>query len=268
MSSIYEDDTQADKIALSEQRPLDNSAVLSKNETFLDNEDYFYPEKRNIEDITADFMLSKKKVARAFVEIGKLLVEAKALLAHGEWLQWLDSKAEMSERLAQCYMKVAQEYPNPHPVADLGVSKAYVLLALPPVERDEFMKKTHSIRSRQKKATELSKKEIIDYVREWKSTQKNKPLSRRMSHSENSHSKDEGIRNESNENRIVSTETKNEFHTNFKQIYYYIESMAEYIENQRDDIDTYQDTSLALRNLCEDVLRRLAPLNLDSSQNI
>jgi Protein of unknown function (DUF3102)/DNA N-6-adenine-methyltransferase (Dam) len=43
-----------------------------------------------------------------FMNAGELLIEAKAKLQHGEWLPWLDSECQCSERSAQRYMKLAQ----------------------------------------------------------------------------------------------------------------------------------------------------------------
>ena len=44
------------------------------------------------------------------VEIGRRLMEAKALLPHGEWGKWLQEYVSYSQLTAERYIKVAREY--------------------------------------------------------------------------------------------------------------------------------------------------------------
>jgi hypothetical protein len=46
------------------------------------------------------------------LECGRLLLEAKEQIAHGEWINWVRDRCEMPERLAQRYMRVAREFPR------------------------------------------------------------------------------------------------------------------------------------------------------------
>jgi protein gp37 len=59
----------------------------------------------------------------AAIMAGTKLIEAKALLRHGEWLPWLRDHVEMSERVAQYYMQLALT-PNPRRVSDLPLRGA------------------------------------------------------------------------------------------------------------------------------------------------
>lgn len=95
--------------------------------------------ERDIEAITAEIIRLKQDAGNAILGIGQRLIEAKAMLSHGEWLPWLEERVEFSERTAQKFMKIAREFSNPSAVADLGARKALTLLALPPEERDSFM---------------------------------------------------------------------------------------------------------------------------------
>jgi len=56
------------------------------------------------------------KLARTNIfEIGDLLIEAKAMVEHGEWLEWLDEQFEWSDTTATRYMRVAElsaKFPN------------------------------------------------------------------------------------------------------------------------------------------------------------
>jgi len=65
---------------------------------------------------------------------GDLLLEAKALVKHGEWLPWLAAHCEISERTAQLYMRCAKNRKaieaNTQPIADLSLNEAAALLML------------------------------------------------------------------------------------------------------------------------------------------
>ena len=96
-------------------------------------------EARDIETITSEILGLKKTAGDAILAIGHRLIEAKSLLAHGEWLPWLTEQVEFSERSAQTYMRLAREWSNPQTLADLGAAKVLVLLSLPELEREAFL---------------------------------------------------------------------------------------------------------------------------------
>lgn len=96
-------------------------------------------EGRTIEAITGEILDAKRAGGEAILTIGRCLIEAKDMLQHGEWLPWLNEQVELSERTAQKFMKLAREWSNPNTLADLGASKALMLLALPEGERDAFL---------------------------------------------------------------------------------------------------------------------------------
>ena len=96
-------------------------------------------EDRTIEVITGEILDAKRAGGEAILTIGRCLIEAKDMLRHGEWLPWLNEQVELSERTAQKFMKLAREWSNPNTLADLGASKALMLLALPEGERDAFL---------------------------------------------------------------------------------------------------------------------------------
>lgn len=97
-----------------------------------------------IDTITGQIIACKQSMGRSILEIGKLLIEAKDALPHGDWGNWLRERVEFSERTAQNFMRVAREYAsNPQLVADLGsVRKAIALLDVPEEEREAFVEET------------------------------------------------------------------------------------------------------------------------------
>ena len=94
---------------------------------------------RDIGTITQEILDCKVRAGESILQIGRCLIEAKELLEHGEWLPWLNERVEFSERTARNFMRLAREWTNRQTLADLGASKALMLLALPPEEREQFM---------------------------------------------------------------------------------------------------------------------------------
>jgi hypothetical protein len=75
----------------------------------------------------------KSSVGHA-IAAGELLLEAKELLKHGQWLPWLAEHCAISERTAQLYMRCAKNRAaieaNTQRVADLTINEAAALLML------------------------------------------------------------------------------------------------------------------------------------------
>lgn len=122
--------------------------------------------ERTIEEITSDILRAKQAGGEAVLAIGRGLIEAKAVLTHGEWLPWLSEKVEFSERTAQNFMRLAREWSNPQALADLGASKALTLLALPETERAAFASETHLVDGEEKTVIDMTSRELEKAVRE------------------------------------------------------------------------------------------------------
>lgn len=121
---------------------------------------------RDIETITGEILDAKRAGGEAILTIGKGLIEAKALLSHGEWLPWLTEKVEFSESSAQRFMRLAREWSNPSTLTDLGASKALQLLALPEAEREEFLGETHEVNGEEKSVIDMSARELAQAIKE------------------------------------------------------------------------------------------------------
>lgn len=113
-----------------------------------------------IEELTGEIREYKQTAGDAILEIGKRLKEAKGLLPHGEWLPWLNEKVEFSERAAQRFMQLAEGYTNPTTLSDLGATKALQLLALSPIEREEFLAEKHAVNGQEKSVGDMSAREL------------------------------------------------------------------------------------------------------------
>lgn len=124
------------------------------------------PQVRDIETITGEILEAKRAGGEAILTIGKGLIEAKALLSHGEWLRWLEERVEFSERAAQRFMLLARKYSNPTTLSDLGASKALILLAIPDDVRDEFIEAPHVVGGEEKMVGDMSVRELRAALKE------------------------------------------------------------------------------------------------------
>ena len=97
------------------------------------------------------------------IEIGRRLKEAKGMIKHGGWGEWIDENFEFSHSSANSFMKLYEEYgadqltifgavSDSQTFANLPYSKALALLAVPREEREEFAKEVG--------AEELSTREL------------------------------------------------------------------------------------------------------------
>lgn len=116
-------------------------------------------EVRTAESIAIEINTIKKQTQKvmlsASIEIGRRLVEAKSLVNHGDWGNWLEKNVAYSERTAQNLIKLYDQYSDKGMDAlfdsdmdvfsELSYTQAVALLALPTVdERKEFVE-THDM---------------------------------------------------------------------------------------------------------------------------
>ena len=81
----------------------------------------------------------KNQTAENILLMGQKFIEAKKLVPHGEWGNWLESKVGFSQRTANNFMRIAREYAsNSQAISNLEVSKIYLLMELPVEEGEEF----------------------------------------------------------------------------------------------------------------------------------
>ena len=111
---------------------------------------------RTPEVIAAEINTIKRSTAKYVleqsIEIGRLLCEAKEAVPHGEWGHWLEERCAYSASNANNLMRIYTEYGESGDqlsffaenklelYGDLNRSQAIALLALPPVERAEFVR--------------------------------------------------------------------------------------------------------------------------------
>lgn len=87
------------------------------------------------------------------VRLGRKLNEAKSLVGHGEWGNWIKENLPFSQDKAEIMLKIYKNYGssqesifgelNSEIYRNLGVSQAFALLSVPESEREEFVKENN-----------------------------------------------------------------------------------------------------------------------------
>jgi len=97
-------------------------------------------------------------LAMNIFQLGRVYVEAKRMVKHGEWTNWLRENGGMSERLAQDCMGVYERYGNLPDAAKLEKSKLFKMLALPRGTEEQFLAE-HDVAS-------MTTREVAEAVKE------------------------------------------------------------------------------------------------------
>ena len=95
---------------------------------------------------------TRKMVLNSSIEIGKRLCEAKEMVPHGEWRNWLEKEVNFRQSTANNLMRIYTEYGDiqgelwgasakSQTFGILTYSQAVALLAVPSEEREEFVEK-------------------------------------------------------------------------------------------------------------------------------
>lgn len=102
------------------------------------------------------------------IEIGRRLCEAKAVLPHGQWGEWLEREVNFSQSSAQNYMKIYERYGSEQlsifgeakseTLGNLPYTKALKLLAVPEDEVEAFIEE-HDV-------ADMSTRELEQAIRE------------------------------------------------------------------------------------------------------
>lgn len=105
---------------------------------------------RSLEQVTQGIRILTAQTAANMCQLGKLLTEAKAMVGHGGWKQYLEEEVSYSQSTANNFMRMYEAYgefgPNSQTFGNLGASKALELLALPEGQREEFAE-SHDVES-------------------------------------------------------------------------------------------------------------------------
>lgn len=128
--------------------------------------------QRDIQTVTTEIRTLHRQaqgmILNYAIEIGRRLKEAKSLLEHGEWGEWLEKEVDFSRSTANNFMKIFEEYgakqvslfgdANSQTIGNLPYTHALKLLAVPAEEREEFVEEHH--------VEDLSSRELDRLIKE------------------------------------------------------------------------------------------------------
>lgn len=115
-----------------------------------------------LQKIENEIITLKNQTAENMILMGQKFIEAKKLIPHGEWGNWLEDKIGFSQRTANQFMRIAKEYiSNSQAISNLDATKIYLLLELPVEEREEFVNRNDL----QNMSTRDMKKKLKEYKR-------------------------------------------------------------------------------------------------------
>jgi DUF3102 family protein len=99
---------------------------------------------KRINDAHNEVRLSLKRTGECAIQAGLLLLEAKRLVRHGSFTEWVAAHCAFSDRTAQLYMQLARKFPNPQNIAGFSLTDLMEMLApakLPAIKEDAPTKK-------------------------------------------------------------------------------------------------------------------------------
>lgn len=112
---------------------------------------------------------TRKMVLSNSIEIGRRLIEAKAVVDHGQWGEWLEKSVDYSQRTATNLMRICEEYgqnSNSQAFANLNYSQAVALLGIAPEERGKFVQSNP--------VSEMSTRELQQAIKDKEQAEKEK----------------------------------------------------------------------------------------------
>lgn len=91
-----------------------------------------------LEGLTNEARLYRATIEMNLFQLARVFLQAKELVAHGEWKRWLDENAGVSERTAQQMMATYRRFGGKAQFQGIGSSKMLKLLALPEGAEEAF----------------------------------------------------------------------------------------------------------------------------------
>jgi len=142
-TGVLLDEKQATLTALTDEQ----QASATEQSSFVDEltvYDVGDNNKERLETIVSEIKERISETQKNCVEIGKLLIEAKALHGkYGCWGKWLDKNFELSQKSAERLINIARGFENSTALSNLGLTKtkADILLRLDENVRENFIQK-------------------------------------------------------------------------------------------------------------------------------
>lgn len=187
--------------------------------------------------------------AQSFLEIGRLLLEAKSFLGkHGEWINWLTESVDMSLTKAQRLMKVARYFgENEAPVLHLEFSKAYILTRVPSNELENFLQNFCRIDGKMKQVKDMSKRELESVVRNYMKSRRRKTAAA----------------NSKKKQKPAST-LEDDIYDQFEAVKARIDEILAFVGESQNDETARSLLIMELHDLCRNILQELSDEDLET----
>ena len=106
------------------------------------------------------------------MQLGRVFCEAKALVKHGEWAEWVEKNTQLSERSAQNIMAIYTRYGNRPAFDGIEKSKLFSMIALPEGTEERFLQE-HDVKAMTSREVQQAVKKAREEERrkteaEWK----------------------------------------------------------------------------------------------------
>lgn len=156
-------EVEAQVIARGNVVPMMTETESAETVQYVSDEDAAR-EDRLVSEIRMITEQTKQVVLFNSIEIGRRLTEAKAMVKHGTWGTWLKERVDYSQRTANNFMKIYQEYgrnglaEKSQALANLSYTQALALIDLPEEERARF--------AEERKAGEMALRKLQEEVRQ------------------------------------------------------------------------------------------------------
>lgn len=109
-----------------------------------------------IEDLAREAQHWARGTAFNMLQLGRVLTEAKVLVKHGDWEEWIRENAGLDKRAAQYFMACYARFGTDTPLAELGPSKMIALLGA----TDEMLEKLTEEKDLGKMSVRAIKEEV------------------------------------------------------------------------------------------------------------
>ncbi|MBE5791650.1 MAG: DUF3102 domain-containing protein [Clostridiales bacterium] len=113
-----------------------------------------------LEGLALEARLYSEAIATNMLQLGRVLIDAKKLVKHGEWSEWVRLNAHMSETTAQYMMRSFERFGQTPEVAALEKSKIFKMLSLPSGTEQTFIEEND--------ITNMTAREVENAVRKVK----------------------------------------------------------------------------------------------------
>ena len=122
-------------------------------------------EPATLEQLTLEVKFYLGQTAQNIIEVGKRLAQAKELVPHGEWQNWLEGNFQLTKMSASRFMRVAERFGKSNINVTFQPTQMIELLALPADETEQFIEAKAAAGT---PVEDMTVKKLREEVQQWK----------------------------------------------------------------------------------------------------